>query len=128
MKDFFNNISDRIRRMMAGRYGADDFSKFLLGATLVLLLLSLFSRLPVFYLLALASLIYSYYRMFSRDFAKRRAENEKYLSMTADLRRKARIGPEYLSWNSVQRTLVASPDRSFSKVTEVGGIEAMVYV
>ena len=92
MKDFFNNISDRIRRMMAGRYGADDFSKFLLGATLVLLLLSLFSRLPVFYLLALASLIYSYYRMFSRDFAKRRAENEKYLSMTADLRRKARIG------------------------------------
>ena len=92
MKDFFNRVGDKVRQMMYGRYGTDDFSKCLLGITLILLILSLFSKAPIFYILALVCLVYTYFRMFSRDFDKRRAENEKYLSVTANIRKKARIG------------------------------------
>lgn len=73
------------QRFMSGRYGADHFSRFLSIAALVLLLLGLFLW-GVFYYIGLALLIYSYFRMFSRNIQKRYAENQWYLAKTAALR------------------------------------------
>lgn len=64
----------------------DQFGRFLSGLTVVLLVVSLFSRYQIWYLLALIVLIYSYFRMFSRNIAKRYAENQKYLAYTAKVR------------------------------------------
>ena len=91
MKDFFDRMNIRMREFMAGRYGTDDLSKFLLTLTLVLLILSLFGRGTWLYLLAMICLIYSYYRILSRDFGRRAAENEKYKSATAGIRKTLRI-------------------------------------
>ncbi len=70
-------MRERLRRFMAGRYGSDAFGHFLAWAALVLFVLGMLSRRG-FYWLGLAVLAYSYYRMLSRDIARRRAENDWY--------------------------------------------------
>ena len=66
---------------MAGRYGVDELSKFLNIVLLVLLVLSIFIRSGILYLLALGILIYSYFRMFSRNISKRYEENQKFVNL-----------------------------------------------
>lgn len=77
----------RLEQFMQGRYGTDELSKFLLAVCLVLLLLNMFTRMQLLYLLALVLLGYCYFRMFSRNISGRSAENQKYLSWTAGIRR-----------------------------------------
>jgi hypothetical protein len=68
---------------MVGRNGNDQLNRFLLLADVVLLLLaSLLGRTALgslLYLLVLALLGLTYFRMLSRDVYKRRSENEGYL-------------------------------------------------
>ena len=77
----------RLEEFMQGRYGADEFSRFIMAVTLVLLILNMFTRIPLLYLLALVFLGYGYFRMFSRNISKRYAENQKYLALENRLRR-----------------------------------------
>lgn len=71
---------------MQGRYGADKFGQFLSGVILVLIVLEMFLRMPVLWWISLLLLVYMYFRMFSRNIAKRYRENQKYLEATAKLR------------------------------------------
>ena len=84
---------------MQGRYGErgiDEYGRFLNIVTIVFLILSmLFRKIRIFYWIALALLIYDYYRILSRDFARRRHENDRYLQIrynhgafAEDMRRK----------------------------------------
>ena len=72
---------------MAGRYGMDSLGRFTMMLTLIFILSNYFTRNRLLPLLAWAGIILTYYRMFSRDIYKRSAENQKYLSHTAKLRR-----------------------------------------
>lgn len=72
-------MKEKIQRFMIGRYGVDNFAKFLLGLSVVLMVLSLFTGSSLMYIFAIASLIYSYYRILSKNFNKRYAENVMYL-------------------------------------------------
>lgn len=78
-------IGDKFRKFMYGRYGSDNFNLFLMIISLILLVCSWFFG-RIFYIFALAALVYSYYRMFSRNHAKRSAENAKYMSVTYRIR------------------------------------------
>ena len=73
-------MREKFQRFMAGRYGVDELSKFLNIVLLVLLVLSIFIRSGILYLLALGILIYSYFRMFSRNISKRYEENQKFVN------------------------------------------------
>lgn len=73
------------QRFMSGRYGYDQFGRFLSIAALVFLILGLFLW-GIFYFIGLALIIYSYFRMFSRNIQKRYAENQWYLNRTAGIR------------------------------------------
>ena len=73
-------MKQKFQQFMTGRYGVDQLSRLLLGISVVFCALSLFSRWNLFYLLALALLGYTYYRMFSRNVSKRYAENQKFLN------------------------------------------------
>lgn len=73
-------MRERMQSFMAGRYGTDQLSRLILWISLACLVVSMFIRLNVFYILGLVLLIYTYYRMFSRNVAKRYAENQKYLN------------------------------------------------
>ncbi len=75
------NWRDRLNRFMYGRYGQDQFSRFLLAVCLVLLVLSFFVRIPELSLLVLLLLGYVYFRMLSRNVPARYAENQKFLEL-----------------------------------------------
>ena len=80
-------VREKLRRFMLGRYGGDQLGHFLAWAALVLFVLGMLSK-RAFYWLGLAVLVYSYWRMFSRDIARRRAENSWYLQQRAVFLRK----------------------------------------
>ena len=71
---------EKMQQFMYGRYGNDQLSRVYLGITLVLLVLSLFTRWTIFYIAAIALLIYCYYRMFSRNITKMSAQNQRFLN------------------------------------------------
>ena len=79
------NFREKLQRFMYGRYGHDKFNMFLMFAALVVLIISWFTSRYIS-IFAIAILVYSYYRMFSRDYAKRSAENTKYINITFRLR------------------------------------------
>jgi len=74
------NLKEKFMRFMQGRYGNDQFNRFLMFFSIGLLILSMFAG-NIFYLLALAVMVYAYFRMFSRQIYKRSAENTKYLQI-----------------------------------------------
>ena len=78
-------MKEKLQRFMWGRYGNDRFNQFLMIVALVCLALSFFG-LRIFYVLALALLVYVYYRMFSRNMSKRSAENQWYLNKEMKVR------------------------------------------
>lgn len=68
-------LRERLRRWMAGRYGTvDALYRFLSIAAMVLILLAMLLRLPALDVIALGLLIYGWYRLLSRDIARRAAE------------------------------------------------------
>ena len=73
-------MREKLRRFMQGRYGADQLSRFLTAIGLVLIILNLFVRSNIIVYLVMAILVYCYYRMFSRDYNRRYAENQKFLT------------------------------------------------
>jgi len=73
---------EKIAQFMYGRRGTDEFSRFLLIVTLVFIILSwIFQGAlnSVFSFLTIASLVYCYFRILSRDIYKRQKENTWYL-------------------------------------------------
>ncbi|MGI6107672.1 MAG: BRcat domain-containing protein [Lachnospiraceae bacterium] len=72
MKNWFQNF-------MSGRYGSDEFNRFLNVVTIILLILSFFFWGGILATIAVVLLIYSYYRMFSKNLQARRDENAWYL-------------------------------------------------
>ena len=74
------HMKQKLQQFMTGRYGVDQLSKIYLGITFVLLILSMFTRVGFFYLFAIVLLIYTYYRMFSRNVSKMYNQNQKFLN------------------------------------------------
>ena len=66
---------------MYGRSGGDQLSWFLLAVYVLLVVLSGLPHLELLSWLALAVLFWSFYRIFSRQYAKRRAENARFLTL-----------------------------------------------
>ena len=73
-------MRQRFQRFMSGRYGSDELSRFLCTVCLIMIVINLFLRIGVLSIIELALLIYCYFRMFSRNFQARYAENQRYLA------------------------------------------------
>lgn len=73
-------MREKLYRFMQGRYGADQFNRFLMILAIVCLVFSLFG-FRIFYIFGIALLIYSYFRIFSKNLYKRREENAAFLRM-----------------------------------------------
>ncbi len=71
-------MREKLYRFMIGRYGNDRLNRFLLAISMACLVISLFGP-RIFYLLAIAILVYVYFRMFSRNIYKRTMENNFYM-------------------------------------------------
>lgn len=91
-------MRERFARFMAGRNGNDQLNLFLLGAAVVLAVVSAFFRsggfgsfLPV---VVLALLAYVYFRMLSRNVYKRREENGKFMRFRYNMEGSLRAAKE----------------------------------
>lgn len=74
-------MKEKLQHFMIGRYGVDAFSRFLLGVTLVLCVLDLFSRNVFLHSWTLLLIIYVYFRMLSKNYNRRYQENVKFLQI-----------------------------------------------
>ena len=86
-------MREKFMRFMQGRYGVDQFAKFTMGVALVSIVLAILvntgsSAGSLLDMLGLVAIVYTYFRIFSRNIAKRAQENQKYLSATAKLRQR----------------------------------------
>lgn len=89
-KDKEKSMREKLRNFMQGRNGYDALSRFLVWVSLALLLLSLFTgrvlggRLSsALWVLAILTVAFSYFRMFSKNIYKRQAENAWYQRLMA---------------------------------------------
>lgn len=71
----------RLERFMSGRYGADQLSRHSSWLALGLCVISMFTGWMVLYTIALALLIWSTWRMFSRNIQARAGEAMTYYRM-----------------------------------------------
>ena len=88
-------MREKFARFMSGRYGADQLSRFMVTAALVLMVINLFLGWGILSILVLALLVLCYFRMFSRNYQKRYEENLRYTHATA----------RYRYWLSKQKDL-----------------------
>jgi len=98
-------MRNAIQRFMYGRYGADQFGHFLVGAALVLTVLNVFFDSALLMLLADVMIFYALFRMLSRNTYKRREENARFLK---------KAGP-VLKWLRLQQTIRKDKDHRYFK-------------
>lgn len=84
-----NKFQNAVYQFMLGRYGSDQFNVFLVILTIVLMILNLFFiRNSFLSAIVWLILIYSLYRIYSRNIYRRRAENDKYLSIIQPIQKR----------------------------------------
>ncbi len=74
-------MKEKLHSFMSGRYGFDQFSRFLMGTALVLCILDLFVHSLFLNSWLVVIICYVYFRMFSRNHARRYQENQKFLQI-----------------------------------------------
>lgn len=84
------NWKEKLRIWMTGRYGIDELSRCIIAISLLCMLVSLAARNQIIYALAIAFLVLSYIRAFSKNYAKRYKENQLYLKYTYPIRDRCR--------------------------------------
>lgn len=78
---FFQRIRASFARFMYGRYGIDEFYKFLFSAYFIFVLLNLITRSAFVSIICYALLLVMFFRMFSKNIYKRSLENQKYIKI-----------------------------------------------
>ena len=76
-------MREKLNNLFSGRHGMDELSKVLFWCGLLLVGLSfvpLGFLSTLFYILGLVSLVFSFFRAFSRQHARREAENNYFLA------------------------------------------------
>ena len=103
-------IRNAIQRLMYGRYGSDPLNLFLVGLYLILYFLALVTRFAPLYWASVLLVAWSVFRMFSRNFARRRAENAKFMKMA---------GP-VIQWLRFRRTVRRDREHRYFKCPNCG--------
>ncbi len=92
-------MKEKFYRFMQGRYGTDQFSQFLLILAIVLLVLNILLRNALLELVPFGILIYTYFRMFSKNIAARSRENQKYLDASRSVKQKFQNGKQLFRYH-----------------------------
>ena len=99
-----------LRRMMYGRYGGDQLSFFLLGSSVILILLSNIPHLGFLSWVALIVLVWDLYRMLSRQIDRRRAENARFMTLAGPI----------IRWYKMRRTIHRDRDHRYFRCPNCG--------
>ena len=75
-------MKEKLIRFMYGRYGMDSLGKFTIITGLVTMILASWNGSLILSVISWACIIFTYFRMFSRNIYKRSSENQWYLNKT----------------------------------------------
>ena len=103
-------IRNALARFMYGRYGSDQLGLFLIAVYFILYILSIVFDLGFLGLIGDVLILFSLFRMLSRNLAKRREENRKFL----------RKAEPVLSWYRMQRTVRRDKEHRYFKCPSCG--------
>ncbi len=103
-------IRSALQRLMYGRYGNDQLNMALLVLYLALFLVYVLTDFELLYWLSFALLAVSLFRLLSRNHARRRAENAKFLRAA---------GPA-LQWLRLQRTIRRDKEHRYFRCPNCG--------
>ncbi len=103
-------IRNALQRFMYGRYGNDQLNMALLVLYLALFLVYTFTGFDLLYWISFALLILSLFRLLSRNPARRRAENAKFL----------RVAGPALQWLRLQRTIRRDKEHRYFRCPNCG--------
>ena len=81
-----NNFRYKMAQFFVGRTGVDALGRTVTWAALILMLLTMITHSSIIYLLAMACLGYSFWRMLSKNYQKRYNENQLFLQKTVRIR------------------------------------------
>ncbi len=86
--NFLQRLLASLQRFMTGRYGGiDSLNLFLMAVYVIFCVLQIFFRNAAVYLLSFIPAILFIFRMLSRNIEARRKENQKFLEITAPVRK-----------------------------------------
>ena len=88
MRNFFQKLKYRFAIFMQGRYGMDQLGKAMNTAAIVLLIVSVFTRWQWSYFAAILLIVLLYARVFSKKLDKRYKENQRFINLRTDWKRK----------------------------------------
>ena len=103
-------IRSAFQRLMYGRYGNDQLNMALLVLYLALFLAYVLTDFELLYWLSFALLAVSLFRLLSRNHARRRAENAKFL----------RVAGPALQWLRLQRTIRRDKEHRYFRCPNCG--------
>ena len=98
-------VRNFLQKLMYGRYGGDQLNNFLLILYFVFWLLAIVSGVELISSLGLVCIFIAIIRMMSRKIDRRRAENAKFLQLTAPANR----------WIKLQRTKAKDKEHRYFK-------------
>ncbi|NLW66072.1 MAG: hypothetical protein GXY26_07535 [Clostridiales bacterium] len=87
-------MRQKLAKFMYGRNGSDELSKLLSIVAVILLIISMYCGTAVrstLFLVAVSAIIYTYFRVFSKNTAARRRENAKYLEQKRRVKSRFRL-------------------------------------
>lgn len=103
-------IRNAIQRFMYGRYGNDQLNLFLMVLYLLLYLVYMLTRLELFFLFSWVLLVCALFRLLSRDHARRRSENARFMRLA---------GPVF-RWLRMRRTIRRDKEHMYFKCPNCG--------
>ena len=80
MRDFFNRLRWKLQIFMRGRNGADELGRVVMYGSFILYIIFLLFGSRFLYFLGFAGIIYTTFRMFSKNLYARREENRKFVT------------------------------------------------
>ena len=103
-------IRNALQRFMYGRYGNDQLNTALLVLYLALYLVYFLTGFDPLYWISFAVILFALFRMLSRNPARRRAENAKFLKVA---------GPA-IQWFRLRRTIHRDKEHRYFKCPNCG--------
>lgn len=76
---------NKLQKFMIGRYGVDELYKFLFTIYIISFIINLFIKSLIIEIIGLVIVIYTFYRVLSKNISKRYKENQIYLKVKKQL-------------------------------------------
>ena len=91
MKKYFDRFMRWYARFMTGRTGPDALGGFLVYTALFIMIIELITKVSILSLIVDVLLLVEMFRYFSKNYAKRSAENAKFLELIKPVKHRIRF-------------------------------------